>query len=83
MRSSTEKVSVSLPAEILRFAERYQKTHHLSSRSEVLVEAIKALRERELACGFDEWANDHESAADPLIDSGVSEGLEPSNEENW
>lgn len=83
MSGATEKISISLPAEVLRFAESYRKSHGLSSRSEVLVEAIRALRDRELAGGFDELSREYESAADLLLDSGVAEGLEPSSEENW
>lgn len=83
MKQGAEKVSVSLPAQVLRFAEDYRRSHGLSSRSDVFVEAIKALRERELTDAFEELSREYDSAPEPVLDSGVEEGLEPSNEENW
>jgi Arc/MetJ-type ribon-helix-helix transcriptional regulator len=83
MAVTTEKVSVSIPEDLLRYAEQYGKARRLSSRSEVLAEAIRALRERELANGYRELAEEYKMAADPLLDAGVAEGLDPSDEESW
>jgi Arc/MetJ-type ribon-helix-helix transcriptional regulator len=83
MAGSTEKVSVSLPEDLVRYAEQYQKSHRMSSRSEVLAEAVRALRERELAQGYRELADEYRARVDTLLDAGGAEGLEPSSEENW
>jgi Arc/MetJ-type ribon-helix-helix transcriptional regulator len=83
MAGSTEKVSVSLPEDLVRYAEQYRKSHRMSSRSEVLAEAVRALRERELAHGYRELADEYRDRVDTLLDAGVAEGLEPSSEENW
>ena len=36
-----QKISISLPAETIRYAEQYQREHDLSSRSEVVLEAVR------------------------------------------
>lgn len=42
-----EKVSVSLPSYLIKFVEGYKNSHH-TSRSQVIVEALQLLQEREL-----------------------------------
>lgn len=42
-----EKVSISLPPPLVQFVEGYKNTHH-KSRSQVIVEALQLLQEREL-----------------------------------
>jgi Arc/MetJ-type ribon-helix-helix transcriptional regulator len=74
---------VSLPEDLVRYAEQYGKARRMSSRSEVLAEAIRALRERELAQGYRALADEYRANVDALVDAGVAEGLEPSSEENW
>jgi Arc/MetJ-type ribon-helix-helix transcriptional regulator len=81
--STTEKLSVSLPQDLVRYADKYRKSHLMSSRSEVLAEAVRALRERELAQGYRELAEEHARSVDPMLDAGVADGLEPSIGENW
>lgn len=54
-----QKLSISLPADLVRYTEQYQKETGLSSRSEVFVEALRALRERELAAAYEAWAEDY------------------------
>jgi Arc/MetJ-type ribon-helix-helix transcriptional regulator len=74
--SQSQKVSVSLSAEWLRFAEEYQKTHGLSSRSEVIQLALKKLREWELAEGYRQMARDYAEHPDPLLDLEFDETVE-------
>jgi Arc/MetJ-type ribon-helix-helix transcriptional regulator len=64
MKAAT-KVSISVPQDIARFVEEYQESHELPSRSEVFVEAVRVLRERELAEAYKaasaEWDNSEDS----------------------
>lgn len=80
---ASRKVSASLPAEVLRYAEEYQERHDLPSRSDVLVAALKALREHELEEGYRAMAEEYGVRPDPLVDVGIEEGLEPSTDETW
>jgi Arc/MetJ-type ribon-helix-helix transcriptional regulator len=81
--NNKEKISITLPPEIVRYAEQYQQTHGLSSRSEVVLEAFKALREKELEEGYRAWAEEFKRNPDPLTEAGLEEGLEPSTEDTW
>ena len=83
MPSQSQKVSVSLPEELLEYAESYRRAHKLPSRSEVLVRALKALRDDELAEAYKGLAADYRDGADPLADAVGVEGLEPSDETSW
>ncbi len=78
-----QKISISLSQDLLQYAETYRKTHGLSSRSEVVALAVKALRERELADGYKALAEAYRRRPDPLVEVGIEDGLEPSTEENW
>ena len=55
-RSTTAKFSVSIPAELVSFLERYQRERGLSSRSEVITKGLEALRKTELANAYREHA---------------------------
>lgn len=79
----SRRVSISLPEELLEYAETYRQTHDLAGRSEVLVRALKTLREAELAQGYKELAAEYRERRDSLLDTGGAEGLEPSDETNW
>ncbi len=70
----SRKVSVSLPEELLEYADSYRESHGLASRSEVLAQALKTLRETELAQGYRELAAEYREHHEPL------EWLEPSDE---
>ena len=76
MNRHTAKVTVSLPAEMVSFADRYRATHQLSTRSEVLKLALTLLREKELEEGYRALARHYDSDPDPLLDSGLNETLE-------
>ncbi len=64
---NARKISVSLPTEWLRYTEIYRKTHGLSSRSEVIVRAMEALRERELAEATERWQRSTLSTPMPCL----------------
>jgi Arc/MetJ-type ribon-helix-helix transcriptional regulator len=83
IQDTNQKISISLSPELLRYAEDYQKAHGLASRSEVIAHAMKALRDKELLEGYKAMAEDYKKNPDPLLDSGINEGLEPSTEDTW
>lgn len=59
------KLSISVPDDIAQYVAEYQENHAITSRSEVFVEAIKLLRERELADAYkaasSEWENSEDA----------------------
>lgn len=73
---TVQKTSVSIEAQLLAFAEQYQVTHHLRSRSEVFAAALTLLRERELetqyAAALSEW---HASENEDLWDGTTGDLL--------
>lgn len=76
------KFSVSLPRPMMDYLDQYQRTHDLPSRSKVLFEALKALREKELAEGYRQDAE--ENGKNPfLLEGTLVEGLEASDGTDW
>ena len=71
---NSQKVTVSLPDEMLRYADNYKENHGLN-RSEVFTRALKLLRQQELAEGYRSMANDQQELSDPWLDSGLDETL--------
>ena len=61
------KVSVSLSAGDLAFLDEYARTSGVASRSAVLQEAVRLLRERQLGDAYeeawDEWAGSDDATA--------------------
>jgi Arc/MetJ-type ribon-helix-helix transcriptional regulator len=70
---SSQKVTISLPPEALKYADRYRETHGLNTRSEVMTLALKLLREKELAEGYRAQAQALEASSDPWLDSDLQE----------
>ena len=81
--ATSQEISVSLSAELIEYAERYQKEQGLASRSDVIARALRALREHELAEGYRAWAEDSLKNPDPLVEAGTSDGLETSTGNSW
>jgi Arc/MetJ-type ribon-helix-helix transcriptional regulator len=83
-RSTAAKFSVSIPAELASFMERYQKRHGLGSRSEVIAQGLEKLREAELARAYQEhaeaWQNDLDR---DFWDSAASEDGLDTEESRW
>lgn len=75
-----EKVTISLPPALLDFVTEYQESHQVS-RSEVIQQALQALREAELAQAYREAAA--EMRRDPLFDLDSGHGLSPQGEADW
>lgn len=81
-RATSSKFSISIPPELARFLEHYQKEHRLNSRSEVISIGLEKLREAELARAYREQAADWQRDPDrefwdsAAIDDGLDGGLD-------
>lgn len=74
--STVTKVSISLPADIADFVAQYQASHAIESRSEVFVQALELLRQRELAQAYREASLEWDNGEDAkLWDKTVGDGL--------
>lgn len=79
-----QKISVSLPPNLVKYTEQYQKETGLSSRSEVIVEAIKALREKELAAAYEAWAEDYKRNPEKYAEyEGYNDEIETNDGSEW
>ena len=72
----TKKLSISLPATLVQFIERYKAVHGCKTRSPVVEQALKLLCNRELEQAYREARADTDSA----WESTVADGL---NDETW
>ncbi|WP_424950721.1 hypothetical protein [Deinococcus sp.] len=66
-------ITVSLPAPLLAFVDDYASCH-TTDRNEVIVQAVKAFQDAELARSYRE--SGAEMQADPLFDLDSGHGLE-------
>jgi metal-responsive CopG/Arc/MetJ family transcriptional regulator len=71
-----EKLSISLPPTLLDFVETYRVARGIRSRSQVIEEAIRVLRERELELAYREAS----AEVDPSWEGTVADGLD---DEAW
>jgi Arc/MetJ-type ribon-helix-helix transcriptional regulator len=70
------KVSVSLSAEDLAFLDDYARTSGAPSRSAVLHEAVRLLRERQLADEYEDAWDEWQSSGDAhLWNAATADGL--------
>ena len=70
------KVSVSLPAEDLEFLDSYAKSRSVPSRSAVLHQAVRLLREAELGPAYEEAFREWEESEDAVAwDQTVGDGI--------
>lgn len=74
------KVSISLEQQLVDFLEGYQQQHGIKSRSEVISQGLKLLRERELERQYEGAIEEWESEAE-LWDSVAGDGLVGDGEE--
>ena len=75
---TTQRVTVSLSPQLARYLDEYQKTHQIGSRSEAVAQAIQALREKQLAEEYADYARSGE-----FVDLENGDGLEPSDGHEW
>ena len=73
---SQQKLSVSVSEPIAQFVARYQGTHKLKTKSEVIERALELLREQELEKAYAEAS----SESDPAWDATLRDGL---IDEDW
>jgi len=71
-----EKLSISLPATLVQFVERYKAVHGCKTRSQVVEEALPLLCNRELEQAYREASTETDNA----WESTVTDGL---NDETW
>jgi Arc/MetJ-type ribon-helix-helix transcriptional regulator len=78
------KLSVSLSDADIEFIDRYAECHDAKTRSAVLREAVRLLREAELVEeykeAFIEWEESGEAA---IWDRAVADGLRKKRDEAW
>ncbi|MBE9168216.1 CopG family transcriptional regulator [Pleurocapsales cyanobacterium LEGE 06147] len=72
----SEKISISLPASLVRFVEQYQTAKKCKSRSQVVEKALKLLQEKELETAYREASKE----VDPAWEITVADGLA---DETW
>ncbi|MGF1482145.1 MAG: ribbon-helix-helix domain-containing protein [Cyanophyceae cyanobacterium] len=73
---SALKISVSLPSELVHFIEQYKDSQGYTSRSQVIENAVKLLREQELENAY-RAANQE---VDPEWENVIGDGL---SDETW
>ena len=77
MTVKSHKLSISVPSDLIRFAESYRLQHHLDSRSQVIAKALERLREDELAREYREAGAEWLASTDAALwDQTVGDGLE-------
>ena len=73
-------LTARLEPELDAFITTYQARHQLSTRTEVIREALRALqqleRQQELRAGYQRMAQDLAQESDLWLDSGLQETLE-------
>lgn len=73
---TSAKISMSIDSSLVQFIESYQSKHHLSSRSEVMTEALNLLRQQDLReqyrAAMIEWCESEDAA---LWENTVGDGL--------
>jgi metal-responsive CopG/Arc/MetJ family transcriptional regulator len=74
-----EKVSISLPKQMMLFVEQYRRQHKLRSRSDVFAKAVKVLEERSLEQDYRDSYRDHAEEM-KAWDVTVGDGLD---DEPW
>ncbi len=82
MNEPVSKITIYIPAQLLRYAEQYQSQYKLPSRSAVFREALVALWEKQLVESYQQAAEDYRRNPDPTAEEYVGE-LEPSDGIEW
>lgn len=67
----TEKVSISLPADLAEFVEQYKTAHACKSRSQVIGTAVGLLRRRELEQAYRAAAQEQDTDFDITSADGL------------
>lgn len=68
-----EKLSISLPPELVQFIENYKLNKGCKSRSQVIEQALELLRNRELEEAYREASAEVDSAWDLTVADGLAD----------
>ena len=71
--NNVERISVSLPTPLVRFLERYQVSHAVKTRSEVLERAVLLLRQENLIEEYRQSTLENDPAWDVTAGDGLNE----------
>jgi len=71
--NNVERISISLPTPLVRFLERYQASHAVKTRSEVLERAVLLLRQENLIEEYRQSALENDPAWDVTAGDGLNE----------
>ena len=71
--NNVERISVSLPTQLVRFLEQYQISNAVKTRSEVLERAVLLLRQQNLIEEYRQSALENDSAWDVTVGDGLNE----------
>lgn len=69
----SHKFSVSVPEQLFKFVEKYQKEHSLRTRSEVIGRALQQLQNIELEKQYQQANEEIEEAFDILSGDGLED----------
>lgn len=83
MNQPHQKISISLPVNLLRYAEKYQAQQQLSSRSDVFSAALIALREKQLEESYRLAAEDYRRNPDLFTMYEFEDQLPESDGSEW
>jgi metal-responsive CopG/Arc/MetJ family transcriptional regulator len=77
------RISATIPAHLAVYLEQYQRTHKLETRSQALTEAVLALRELEIARGYEEIGRAERSGELVYEDLTNLDGLDLEDAAAW
>jgi Arc/MetJ-type ribon-helix-helix transcriptional regulator len=69
----SQKLSISLPTDMVSFIEQYRHTAQKASRSQVVAEAIRLLQLRELEQAYREASLGSDDSWDVTLQDGLSD----------
>lgn len=67
-----EKISVSLPAPVVRFVESYKDSHQCKSRSQVIELALRLLQEKDLEDAYRQANEEIDTEWEVTSEDGLS-----------
>lgn len=70
---TVQKISISLPSDLVRFIEQYKNNQGCGSRSQVVETALLLLQERELAIAYQQANQEIDSDWDITVGDGLGD----------
>lgn len=68
-----QKISISVPANLVEFVASYQEEHHCRTRSEVIVQALRLLQRSQLEACYHEANSELDNDFDSTIGDGIDD----------